>query len=52
MDGRCVVRAEKRITLVISNEVMDRIIKVMKSLENSGALIDGVSETVRREIKK
>ena len=30
---------------------MDDIIKVMISLENSGVLIDGVSETVKHEIK-
>ena len=31
---------------------MDDIIRIIKSLENSGILIDGVSETVRHEIKK
>ena len=28
------------------------IIKTLKSLENSGRLIDGTSETVKHEIKK
>ena len=31
---------------------MDDIVKIIKSLENSGILIDGVSETVKHEIKK
>ena len=42
----------KGITLVISNEEMNDIIKIIKSQENSGALIDGVSETVKHEIKR
>ena len=31
---------------------MSDIIKVIKSLEDSGVLIDGVTETVKHEIKK
>ena len=31
---------------------MNDIIKVIKSLEDSGVLIDGVSEVVKHEIKK
>ena len=31
---------------------MGDIIKIIKSLENSGVLIDGVSETVKLEIKR
>ena len=31
---------------------MDDIIKIVESLENSGLLIDGASETVKHEIKK
>ena len=42
----------KETTLVISNEDMDDIIRMIKLQENSGALIDGVSETVKHEIKK
>ena len=37
------IRAEKGFTLVISNEDMDDIIRIIKSLENSGLLIDGVN---------
>ena len=31
---------------------MNGIIKIIKSLEDSGVLIDGVTETVKHEIKK
>ena len=41
-----VIKARKGITVVISNENMDDIIRILKSLENSGVLIDGVSETI------
>ena len=45
-------RAGKGFTLLISNEYMSDIIKIIKSLEDSGVLIDGVTETVKCEIKK
>ena len=47
-----VARAEKGFTLFISNEDMNDIIKVITSLEDSRVLIDGVTETVKVEIKK
>ena len=46
------MRAGKGFTLFISNEDMNDIIKVIKSLEDSDVLIDGVTETVTHEIKK
>ena len=42
VSGSGVVRAGKGITLVISNEDMSDIIRITKSLENPGALIDNV----------
>ena len=39
-------------TLIISNEEMNDIIKIIKSLEESGLLIKGVSETVKNEAKE
>ena len=33
-------------TLIISNDEMEDIMKIVKSLENSGLLIQGVSETI------
>ena len=38
-------------TLFILNEDMNDIMKVIKSLEDSGVLTDGVTETVKHEIK-
>ena len=45
------VIARKGFTLFITNEDMNDIIKVIKSLEDSGVLTDGVTETVEHEIK-
>ena len=39
-------------TLFFSNEDIIDIIKIIKSLEDSGSLIDGVTETAKHEIKK
>ena len=39
-------------TLIISNEEMNVIMKIVKSLEESGFLIKGVSETVKNEAKE
>ena len=39
-------------TLIISNEEMDDIMKIVKSLEHSGLLIKGVSETIKSEAKE
>ena len=39
-------------TLTISNEEMNDIMKAIKSLEESGLLIKGVSETIENEAKK
>ena len=34
-------------TLIISNDEMNDILKIVKSLENSGLLLKEVSETIR-----
>ena len=39
-------------TLIISNDEMDDILKIVKSLENSGALLKGVCETIQHEAKE
>ena len=39
-------------TLIISNDEMEDIIKIVKSLEDSGLLLKGVSETVQNEAKE
>ena len=40
------------ITLIISNDEMDYILKIVKSLEDSGVLLKGVSETIHNEAKE
>ena len=39
-------------TLIILNNEINDIIKIVKSLENSGVLLKGVSETIQHEAKK
>ena len=39
-------------TLIISNNEMEDIIKIVKSLEDSGLLLKGVTETVQNEVKE
>ena len=52
ISGKGAVRAEKGFTLFISSKDMNGIIKIIKSLEDSGVLFHGVTETVKHEIKK
>ena len=52
ISGKGAVRAGKEFTLFISNEDTNDIIKIIKSLEDSGVLLDRVTETVKHEIKK
>ena len=39
-------------TLIISNDEMEDIIKIVKSLEDSGLLLKGVTETVQNKVKE
>ena len=39
-------------TLIISNEEIEDIMKIFKSLEDSGLLLKGVSETIQNEAKE
>ena len=39
-------------TLIISNNEMEDLIKIVKSLEDSGLLLKGVTETVQNEVKE
>ena len=36
-------------TLIVSNDEMEDILKIVKSLEDSGRLLKGVSETIKHE---
>ena len=39
-------------TLILSNKDMDDLIKIVKSLEDSGLLLKGVTKSVQNEIKE
>ena len=39
-------------TLIISNEEMEDVMKIVKLLEESGLLIKGIDETITKETKK
>ena len=39
-------------TLIISNDERDELIKIVKSLEDNGLLIKGLTVTVRNEVKE
>ena len=39
-------------TLIISNDEMEDIIKIVKSLEDSGLLLKGISEIIQNEAKE
>ena len=39
-------------TLIVSNKDMDELIKIVKSLEDSGLLLKGVTESVQNEVKE
>ena len=39
-------------TLIVSNDEIEDIIKIVKSLEDSGLLLKGVTETVQNEVKE
>ena len=38
--------------MIISNDEINDIIKIVKSLEDSGLLLKGVTETVQNEVKE
>ena len=39
-------------TLITSNDEIEDIIKIVKSLEDSGLLLKGVTKTVQKEVKE
>lgn len=52
MSGQGAIGTGKGLTLFISNEDGDDIIKIIEAMEKLGLLIDGVTETGKHEIKK
>ena len=49
ISGKGAEKAGKWFHLVVSNEELNDIIKIIKSLEDPNALIDGITETVKHE---
>ena len=45
-----ILRSGNTTTLIISNKDMEDLIKIVKSLENSGLLLEGVTESVQNEV--
>ena len=39
-------------TLIVSNDEIEDIIKIVKSLEDSGLLLEGVTKTAQNEVKQ
>ena len=52
ISGKAALRSGKGFTLFISNEDMNDIIKIIRSFEDSTLLIDGITATVKHEVKK
>ena len=50
--GKGVVETGKGFPLFFSNEGMNDIIKIIKSLQDSNVLIDSITETVKHETRK
>ena len=51
ISGKGAVREKKDLLLFISNERMNEIIKIINRLKDLDVSIDGVTETVKDEIK-
>ena len=47
-----ILRSGNRTTLIISNDDMQDLLKIVKSLEDSGIVLDGITETVKNEVKE
>ena len=47
-----ILGSENMTTLIISNDETHNIIKIVKSLEDSGLLIKGITETVQNKVKQ
>ena len=47
-----ILGSENHTTLIISNDDIQDLLKIVKSLEDSGLLSDGITETVKNEFKE
>ena len=50
--GLTAAAADAGMHKIISNDEVEDIIKLVKSLEDSGLLLEGVSETIKNEAKE
>ena len=50
--GLTAIYGSGTLALIISNEEMEDIIKIVKSPEESGLLVEGISETIKNETKE
>ena len=46
------IHGSRNTTLIISNEEMNDIVKIIEALENSNILIKGVTKTIKNETKE
>ena len=46
------LRSAHNTTLIIPNDQMEDILKIVRSLEDSGLLLEGVSETIKNKAKE
>ena len=49
---KILVSGHNNTTLIISNDEMDDILKIVKSLKDSGVLLKSVCETIQHEAKE
>ena len=47
-----ILASGNHITLIISNDDIQDLLKIVKSLEDSSLLLDGITETVKSEVKE
>ena len=47
-----ILRSGNHTTLIVSNDDMQDLLKIVKSLEYTGISLDGITETVKNEVKE
>ena len=47
-----IIGSRNHTTLIISNNDMQNLLEMVKSLEDSSILLDGITETVKHEVKE
>ena len=47
-----IIGSGNHITLIISNDDMQDFLKIVKSIEDNGILLNGITETVKNEVKE